>query len=77
MKLKLNNLLNYSQWFIGIFRYYKKIHDYMECINHSKDYWDMSIEGKTSQGLPMNFNRLYFKLMDAFMNNRLWFNSPH
>lgn len=49
----------------------------MGCINHNEDYWDMSIEGKASQGLPMNFNRLYFKLMDVFMNNRIWFNSPH
>ncbi len=49
----------------------------MECINHNKDYWDMSIEDKASQGLPLNFNRLYFKLMDAFMNNRLWFNYAH
>ncbi len=49
----------------------------MRCINYNEDYSDISIEGKASQGLPMNFNRLYFKLMDAFMNDRQWFNFSH
>jgi hypothetical protein len=56
---------------------YKKIIDYMGTIGHNEDYWEMSTKDRVTQGLPRNFNKSYFDLIDEFMHNELCFNPPH
>lgn len=36
----------------------------------------MFIKDKATQGLPINSNKLFFELIDAFMNIKLCFQSP-
>jgi hypothetical protein len=57
---------------------YKKIHNYMmngTC--HNEEYREMLIEDKIAQNLPKQFCKVFFKLMDSFMNNIPCFNPPH
>jgi len=56
---------------------YKKIHDYQNVTCHNEEYWDMSTKDKVSHGLLTNFSKVFFELIDIFMNNRPCFNPPH
>ncbi len=56
---------------------YKKIHDYQSVIGHNEKYWDMFVEDKVLQGLLRNFNKVFFELIDIFMNRRPCFNPSH
>jgi len=56
---------------------YKKINDFRSVTSHNENYWEMSIEDKLAQGLPKNFNKLYFDLIHDFMHSRPCFNPLH
>jgi hypothetical protein len=44
---------------------------------HNEEYWEMLVEYKTAQNLPKQFCKVFFELIDSFMNNRPCFNPPH
>ncbi len=55
---------------------YNKIHDYQNVICHNEEYWNMSMKNKVSQGLSKNCSKVFFELIDIFMNSRPCFKPP-
>ncbi len=49
----------------------KKINNYKDATNHNEDYSKMFVENRVTQGLPRNFNKSYFDLIDEFMHIKL------